>query len=79
MHREKTTWGLYRGRWPSAGRGEVKPSSEEIRPEPANTLILDFQPPHYEKTNFHCLAVCGILLGLLLLSRFSCVRLCATP
>ena len=45
MHREKTTWGLYRGRWPSAGRGEVKPSSEEIRPEPANTLILDFQAP----------------------------------
>ena len=22
MHREKTTWGLYRGRWPSAGHGE---------------------------------------------------------
>lgn len=61
MHREKDHMGTVQGE--VAICRTRREAAEEIRPEPANTLILDFQPPHYEKTNFCCLAACGTLLG----------------
>ena len=45
---------------------------------PPNLLILDFQPQNCERINSYVLRYFVTML-LLLLSRFSHVRLCATP